>query len=162
MTMVHPITTRSATLTLTLGALALSGWGAFAYAGRSSAVMERERADQVSRLETERDQLLAERTRLQESVGEVQGRLAAAREDQSRSIRARDQARADLAAAQQQLAALTKRLDQAKERATQAGAVTPAPVRIAQRLKQQVAQAWSGLVPVPPARIPERAKERAH
>jgi hypothetical protein len=92
----------------------------------------------------------------------VQGRLAAAREDQSRSIRARDQARADLAAAQQQLATLTKRLDQAKTQVTQAGAVTPAPVRIAQRLKQQVAQVWSGLVPVPPARIPERAKERAH
>jgi hypothetical protein len=162
MTIVHPITLRSAALTLTLGALTLSGWGAFAYAGRSSAVMERERADQVSRLETERDQLLAERTRLQESVGEVQGRLAAAREDQSRSIRARDQARADLAAAQQQLATLTKRLDQAKTQVTQAGAVTPAPVRIAQRLKQQVAQVWSGLVPVPPARIPERAKERAH
>ena len=47
------------------------------------------------------------------------------------------------------------------QRATQAGAVTPAPVRIAQRLKQQVAQVWSGLVPVPPARIPEPAKERA-
>src|SRR5215210_4454047 len=103
MAIVRPITTRSAVLTLTLGALALSGWGAFAYSGRSSAAMERERADQVSRLETGRDQLLAERTRLQESVGEVQGRLAA-REEQSRSIRARDQARADLAAAQQQLA----------------------------------------------------------
>jgi hypothetical protein len=164
MTMVHPITTRSAAFTLILGALALSGWGAFAYSGRSSAAMEREWADQVSRLETERDQLLVERTRLQENVGEVQGRLAAAREEQSRSIRARDQARADLATAQQQLATLTKRLDQAKERATQAGAVTPpsAPVRIAQRLKQQVAQVWSGLVPVPPARIPERVKERAH
>src|SRR4051794_5546916 len=44
-----------------------------------------------------------ERTRLQESVGEVQGRLAAAREDQSRSVRARDQARADLATAQSSL-----------------------------------------------------------
>src|SRR5215204_4304876 len=114
MTMVHPITTRSAAFTLILGALALSGWGAFAYSGRSSAAMEREWADQVSRLETERDQLLVERTRLQESVGEVQGRLAAAREEQSRSIRARDQARADLAAAQQQLATLTKRFEQAK------------------------------------------------
>src|SRR3954463_12724116 len=55
----------------------------------------------------------------QESVGEVQGRLAAAREDQSRSVRARDQARADLATAQQQLAALTKvpRTDQRAGRA---------------------------------------------
>src|SRR3954468_19423252 len=106
MAIVHPITTRSAVLTLTFGALALSGWGAFAYSGRSSAAIERERTDQVSRLETERDQLLAERTRLEGSVGElreVQGRLAAAREDQSRSVRARDQARAELATAQQQL-----------------------------------------------------------
>jgi outer membrane murein-binding lipoprotein Lpp len=90
MTIVHPIMTRAAVLTMTLGALALSGWGAFAYAGRSSAAMEREWTDQVSRLETERDQLLAERTQLQESVGAVQERLAAAREDQSRSVRARD------------------------------------------------------------------------
>src|SRR4051812_16960977 len=97
MAMLCPITTRSAALTLILGALALSGWGAFAYAGRSSAAMERKLTEQVSRLGTERDQLLAERTRLQESVGEIQGRLVAAREEQSRSIRARDQARAELA-----------------------------------------------------------------
>ena len=161
--MLYPITTRSAALTLTLGALALSGWGAFAYAGWSSAAMEREWADQVSRLETEREQLLAERTRLQESLGEIQGRLAAAREEQSRSVRARDQAKAELASAQQQLAALTKRSEQAKTRGVQARAITPspAPIRIAQRVKQQVAQAWSALVPVPPARIPEPAKEQA-
>ena len=161
--MLCPITTRSAALTLILGALALSGWGAFAYAGRSSAAMERKLTEQVSRLGTERDQLLAERTRLQESVGEVQGRLAAAREEQSRSVRARDQGRAELASAQQQLAALTRRFEQAKTRGMQARAITPppAPIRIAQRVKQQVAQAWSALVPVPPTRIPERAKEQA-
>jgi chromosome segregation ATPase len=161
--MLCPITTRSAALTLILGALALSGWGAFAYAGRSSAAMERKLTEQVSRLGTERDQLLAERTRLQESVGEIQGRLVAAREEQSRSVRARDQARAELASAQQQLAALTRRFEQAKTRGMQARAITPppAPIRIAQRVKQQVAQAWSALVPVPPTRIPERAKEQA-
>ena len=73
------------------------------------------------------------------------------------------QARADLATAQQQLATLTKRLDQANGRVAQTGAVMPplAPIQIAQRLKQRVAQAWSGLVPVPPARIPERVNERA-
>jgi hypothetical protein len=163
MDMVHPITTRSAVLTLTLGALALSGWGAFAYAGRSAAAVESELTAQVSRLEVEREQLHAERTRLQESVKEVHGRLAAAREEQSRGVRARDQARADLATAQQQLATLTKRLDQANGRVAQTGAVMPppAPIQIAQRLKQRVAQAWSGRVPVPPARIPERVNERA-
>src|SRR6187549_1026038 len=103
--MLYPITTRAPVLTMTLGALALSGWGAFAYTGRSS---ERERVGRVSRLETERDQLLAERTRLQQSLGDVQGQLAAAREEQSRSVRARDQAKADLASAHQQLSALTK------------------------------------------------------
>jgi small-conductance mechanosensitive channel len=163
MDMVHPITTRFAVLTLTLGALALSGWGAFAYAGRSAAAVESELTAQVSRLEVEREQLHAERTRLQETVKEVHGRLAAAREEQSRGVRARDQARADLATAQQQLAILTKRLDQANGRVAQTGAVMPppAPIQIAQRLKQRVAQAWSGLVPVPPARIPERVNERA-
>ena len=54
--------------------------------------MERELTEQGSRLEADREQLLAERTRLQESVREVQGRLAVARENQSRSVRVRDQA----------------------------------------------------------------------
>jgi len=163
MALVHPIPTRPAALTLTLGALALLGWGAFAYSERSAAAMERDWADQVSHLTTERDHLRAERTQLQASVGEVEGQLAAAREDHSRSLRARDQAKADLASAQQQLAALTKRLEHAKARAMQAGAVTPppAPVRPDQPVKQRVAQAGSDLVPVPPAKIPERAKEQA-
>src|SRR5687768_17565967 len=161
MALAHPIPTRPAALTLTLGALALLGWGAFAYSERSSAAMERDWADQVSHLTTERDQLRAERTRLQASVGEGEKQLAAAHEDHSRSLRARDQAKADLASAQQQLAAQTKRLEHAKARAMQAGAVTPPPVRPAQPVKQRVAQAGSDLVPVPPAKIPERAKEQA-
>src|SRR3954468_3023172 len=162
MAMLCPITTRSAALPLILGALALSGWGAFAYAGRSSAAMERKMTEQVSRLGMSVTNSLPN-ARLQESVGEIQGRLVAAREEQSRSVRARDQARAELASAQQQLAALTKRFEQAQTRGMQARAITPppAPIRIAQRVKQQVAQAWSALVPVPPTRIPERAKEQA-
>src|SRR3954447_24108849 len=104
MALVRTITTRPAVLTCALGALALLGWGAFAYSSRSSTAVENELKGQVSRVETERDQLLADRARLQEDVRVSGERLAAARDDQSRSLRARDQARADLSDAQQQLA----------------------------------------------------------
>src|SRR5215207_6509254 len=100
MAVFHSMTTRPAVLTCTLGALALSGWGAFAYSSQSSAAVEDELTGQVSHTKTERDQLLAERARLQEDVRVLGERLAAAREEQSRNLRARDQARAELATAQ--------------------------------------------------------------
>src|SRR5215204_2204110 len=115
--------------------------------------------DRISRTEIERDQLLAERARLQEDVRALQERLAAARDEQSRSLRARDQARAELATAQQQLA---KRRELAKERVAQVGPLTPpaAPARAAEHAKERVAQADSVPPLLPPARIPERPKER--
>jgi hypothetical protein len=45
--------------------------------------------------------------------------------------------------------------------APQGAAADQLHLRLDQRVKQKVAQAWSALVPVPPARIPERAKEQA-
>src|SRR3954451_7826524 len=134
MAIFRTITTRPAVLTCTLGALALSGWGAFAYSSRSSTAVEDELKGQVSRAEAERDQLLADRARPQEDVRVSGERLAAARDEQSRSLRARDQARADLANAQQQLA---KRRELAKERVAQLGPPTPpaAPARVAERTK---------------------------
>src|SRR5215207_5736107 len=140
MAVLRPMTTRPAVLTCTLCALALSGWGAFAYSSQSSAAVKDELIGQVSRAETERDQLLSERARLQEDVRLSGERLAAARDEQSRSLRARDQARAELATAQQQLA---KRRELAKERIAQVGPPTPpaAPARVTERAKERVAQA---------------------
>ena len=160
MAIFRTITTRPAVLACTLGALALSGWGAFAYSSRSSTAVEDELKGQVSRTEIERDQLLAERARLQEDVRALQERLAAARDDQSRSLRARDQARAELATAQQQLA---KRRERAKERVAQLGPPAPpaAPARVTEHAKERVAQADPVPPLLPPARIPERPKERA-
>jgi septal ring factor EnvC (AmiA/AmiB activator) len=154
------MTTRPAVLTCALCALALSGWGAFAYSSQFSAVVEDELKGQVSRAETERDQLLAERARLQEDIRALQERLAAAREEQSRTGRARDQARAELATAQQQLA---KRRERAKERVAQLRPPTPpaAPARVAEHVGERIAQVDSVPPLLPPARIPERPKERA-
>jgi septal ring factor EnvC (AmiA/AmiB activator) len=154
------MTTRPAVLTCTLCALALSGWGAFAYSSRSSAAVKDELIGQVSRAEAERDQLLAERARLQEDIQALQERLAAARDDQSRAVRARDQVRAELATAQQQLA---KRRERTKERVAQVGPPTPpaAPARVTEHAKERVARADFGPPLLPPARIPEHPKERA-
>jgi septal ring factor EnvC (AmiA/AmiB activator) len=153
------MTTRPAVLTCTLCALALSGWGAFAYSSRSSAAVKDELKGQVSRAEAERDQLLAERARLQEDIQALQERLAAARDDQSRAVRARDQVRAELATAQQQLA---KRRELAKDRVAQLRPPTPpaAPARVAEHVNEQIAQVEPVPPLLPPARIPERPKER--
>src|SRR5215204_3908295 len=115
--------------------------------------------DRISRTEIERNQLLAERARLQEDVRALQERLAAARDDQSRSLRARDRAKAELATAQQQLA---KRREFAKERVAQVGPTTPAaPARVTEHAKERVARADFRPPLLPPARVPEQPKERA-
>src|SRR3954454_22418085 len=124
MAVFRTMTTRPAVLTCTLGALALSGWGAFAYSSRYSIAVEDELKGQVSRTESERDQLLAERARLQEDVRAVRERLAAARDEPSPRPPAREQGRGGLATAQQQLA---KRRELAKERVAQLGPPTPPP-----------------------------------
>jgi len=151
--------TRPAVLACAIGAVALSGWGAYAYSGRSAAALARELREQIQRTETERDALTAERMQLQQDLGAARDRLAAAIAEQSRTARARDQAKADAASAQQHLATLAKRAE--KARAVQAPAPTPpaAPPRAGDR-KARVAQAEFGPPLLPPARIPDRAKER--
>ena len=86
-------------LALALGFLALVGWGT-AYFARASAAVQHQLREEVAQLKASQDQLLAER----------------------------DHAKAQVAAAQQELTGLKKRLEEAQEKASVTGSVpTPMP-----------------------------------
>ena len=106
-----------------LAALAVTGWTGFAYAALSS-------RQQVTELRAERDDAATRLRRLEESagdLGQVEAKLSAARIEYSRTVQGWAEAKAKLGATHQELAALSKRLDQARDRAiTQTGSVRPA------------------------------------
>jgi hypothetical protein len=111
---------------LILGALALAvfgGWVGLAYSVVSSRT-------EIAGLRAERDAAAAEHERLATSAGElrqVEAKLASARAEYARVAQAWAEAKAKAATAQQDLAAVTKRLEQAGERVSQTGSVRPEP-----------------------------------
>jgi chromosome segregation ATPase len=107
--------TANRTLSVTMTFLALVGWGAFAYAAGSSVSTERQLRAELAQSTAAQDQLLAERNQQQAAVGDLgqlQAKLASAREDLETLAQKREQARAQIAAAHQELMVLTKRRDE--------------------------------------------------
>src|SRR3712207_2917707 len=82
---------------LVLSLLALAGWGTLAYADKSSTAAQRQPCEQVGELKIRLGQVMAER----------------------------DEARAQLAAAQEEIAALTKRLEDHKPKSQRRGGAGP-------------------------------------
>jgi chromosome segregation ATPase len=108
-----------------LGLGTLSGWGAY---GVSSSGKSALRA-QLAETESQRDALAARFKQFQDVEAELrdrQARIAAARDEIAQLGATRDKAKAQLTATQRDLASLTKRLDQAKDKVTQTGSITPA------------------------------------
>ena len=115
---------------LVMSFLALIGWGALTYSAGSSARVERGLRVELTQLKTSQDQLLSEREQVQESVGDltqVHAEIASARHELDGLARAREQSIAQAAAARQDLAAVTKRLE------NRAKASGPSRVRAAER-----------------------------
>ena len=103
---------------LALAGAALVGWGGFGYAALSS-----------GSLRAERDAALSQHQQLQAASGdlaEVQAKLFSARNEYARAVQGWAEAKNRTSAAQQELAALTKRLDQARDRVSQTGSIRPA------------------------------------
>jgi chromosome segregation ATPase len=99
---------------LVMSSLALIGWGALTYSAASSARVERGLRVELAQVKTSEDQLLSERKQVQESVGDltqVHAEITSARHELDGLARAREQAIAQAAAARQDLAAVTKRLE---------------------------------------------------
>ena len=63
--------TRPGLFAMGLGAVALIGWGAFAYSGESRAVVERELRAQIQQTEAERARRLEDRMQLQQELNRV-------------------------------------------------------------------------------------------
>lgn len=106
-----------------LAVAALAGWSSFAYSASSS-------GRQAKALMAERDAALANYQQLQASAGklsEVEAKLGSARLEYGRVVQSWADTRGKLGVAQQQLAALTKRLDQARDQVSQTGSTRPAP-----------------------------------
>jgi septal ring factor EnvC (AmiA/AmiB activator) len=115
-------TKRSVLIGSALVFAAVVGWGSFAYSALSS-------QGRVSSVTAERDAALAQRDRLQQAAGElaqVEARLSSARVEYSRVVQGWAEAKARAGVVQQELATLTKRLDQAKDRVSQTGSIRQA------------------------------------
>lgn len=113
---------RSLLLGSVLTLAAAAGWGSFAYSAYTSG--QREAA-----LMAERDIALNKHQRLQEAAGEladVQAKLGSARFEYSRVMQNWAETRGKMGSAQQELAALTKRVEQARDRVSQTGSIKPA------------------------------------
>jgi hypothetical protein len=101
---------------------AIMGWSSFAYSALGS-------RQQVSILTSERDTAVVAYAKLQGAGGElaqIESRLAVARAEYEKVAQGTVEARARSGAVQQELASLTKRLDQARDRVSQTGSIRPA------------------------------------
>src|SRR5215208_7055072 len=97
-------------LSLVLGLLAVTGWGTFAYAAKSSATVQQQLTEQVGELKVRQGQLIAERDQAKAEVAALK-----ARRDQL--VAELVDAQAQLAVAREEVAMLQKQL-QAKASAT--------------------------------------------
>jgi Skp family chaperone for outer membrane proteins len=114
---------RSLQIGAALAFAAVVGWGSFAHLAMSS-------GQQVTALTAERDAAVANYEKLQEAAGnlkEVEAKLGSARTEYSRVVQGWADTRGRLGAAQQELAALAKRLDQATERVSQTSSIRAEP-----------------------------------
>ncbi len=110
-----------------LGGVAVFGWGAFAVTTSGQRALE----TRLTEVEGERDALAARQKQFQETEAELrdrQAKIAAAKDDLAGVNAAREKARVQLAGTQRDLAALTKRLEAAREKAApQTTGSIPAP-----------------------------------
>ena len=101
---------------------ALAGWTCFAFSASSS----RQLTQKLDTATTELRALAFKYETLQGTVGalgEVEAKLSAARVEHSRAVQAGVEASARLGLVQQELAVLTKRLEQARERTSHTGSI---------------------------------------
>jgi len=108
-------------LSLTLGLLAVAGWGAFTYAIQSSAEAEQQLTEQVAELRRGHEQLLAERDQARAEVTEL-------RANRDQLLAERVEAQAQLVLAQEEIARLQKQVEQLQAKASVTGSVrAPTP-----------------------------------
>ena len=111
-------------LRLVLSLLGLIGWETFAYAN-SSATAQRQACERVGELKVSLGQVMAERDEARAQLAAAQEEAADLKAGQDRLTAERDEAKSQLAAAQQEIAALTKRLEGLQPKPRRRGASAP-------------------------------------
>ena len=124
---------RSVQIGAALAVAAVAGWSSFAYSALTS-------GQQVTALTVERDAAVANHDavvanyqKLEKTAGnlkEVEAKLGSARTEYSRVVQGWADTRGRLGAAQQELAALAKRLDQASDRVSQTSSIRAEPSKL--------------------------------
>src|SRR5215207_6569449 len=126
---------RSLQIGAALAVATVVGWDSFAYSALTS-------GQQVTALTADRDAAVANFRQLQEATGnlkEIEAKLGSAHVEYSQALQDWTETRSKLGATHQELALLTKRLKQGRDRGAQAGGIRTEP-------------------PKPPARKTERPK----
>ena len=116
-------TERSLLIGSALALATLAGWGSFAYSALST-------SRKIDAITGERDAALAQLQQVQETFGklsEMETKLGSARIEYSRVVQGWADTRGKFGQAQQQLAALTKRLEQARDQVSQTGSIRAEP-----------------------------------
>ena len=116
-------TERSLLIGSALALATLAGWGSFAYSALST-------SRKIDAITGERDAALAQLQQVQETFGklsEMETKLGSARIEYSRVVQGWADTHGKLGQAQQQLAALTKRLEQARDQVSQTGSIRTEP-----------------------------------
>jgi septal ring factor EnvC (AmiA/AmiB activator) len=103
-------------LSLAMGVLALTGWGSFAYAAKSSATAQQRLSEQVAELKISQGQALAERDQARAEAADL-------KTSHDQLITERDELKAQLAVTQQEVAVLTKKLEDLQAKASVTGSI---------------------------------------
>ena len=98
-------------LALLMSGLALIGWGSFAYNAHSSAGAQHELRVQVADLIATQERLIADDQRTADDLEATREALSNLRASSERTATERDDVRAQLAAAREEMTALEKRLE---------------------------------------------------
>ena len=116
------LSNRSVLVASLLAASSVTGWGAFAYSVSSS-------GNQLRAVIAERDAAAAKHEQLQAAVADlaqVEAKLFATRRQYTEAVQGWAEVRTKMGAAQQELAALTKRVQQGRDQVSQTSSIRPA------------------------------------
>ena len=108
-------------LSLTLGLLAVAGWGAFVYAVQSSAEAHQQLTEQIAELRRGQEQLRAERD-------QARAEVAGLRASRDQLVAEQVEAQAQLVLAQEETGRLQKQVEQLQAKASVTGSVRASPL----------------------------------
>ena len=112
-------------LSLALSLLVFVGWGTFAYAANPSATAQRQACERVGELKVSLGQVMAERDEARAQLATAQEAVAELKADRDRLLAEHEETEAQFAAAQQEIAALTKRVEDLQPKPRKRGASGP-------------------------------------